>query len=147
MSVVIFKPREGQSLGAATVVRHDFQGAEVERIEAADIDRGGCGTLVIRSGTKWGAAAIRAKVVLDAVLVERVGSKIGLRRGEAQLVARRKPQQVAPLAADRAIALDDLLDLPFDVERDTPAMTPAVIVHDPLSWSRLWYSFRLSLFH
>src|SRR6185295_6886715 len=116
------------SLSATPVVWHNFQRTQVHAVQAADIYGGHGRAFAVNARAERRATAIRAKMVLDAMLVEGVRSNVRLRSAEAQLVAWREPQQVTSLATDRAVALDDLPDLSFNVERDTPAMTPTVVV-------------------
>src|SRR5882672_10131563 len=132
---------------ASSVVGNDFQGREVQSVHAADVDRGGRRALAVRAHAEGRAAAVGAKMVLDMMLVERVGPQVRLGGAKPQLVARREPEQVPLLGADRAVALEHLLDFSLDIEGYASAMTAAVVCHDPLSSPSLWYSFRLSLFH
>src|SRR5207244_10886519 len=83
----------------------------------------------VGTSTELGGPARRVERMLNATGVEGVLREVGLRRGEAQLLLRHEPEEVAALAADRAAALDDLLDVPLHLEPDPSAMTSALIGH------------------
>src|SRR6185295_11371033 len=78
------------------------------------------------------AAAGRTEAVLNDVPIEGVCRHVGRRGRQPQLLARHEPQQVAALAADRAVALDHLLNLALDLEPNPPTMTAALVRHASL---------------
>src|SRR5262245_21090334 len=71
----------------------------------------------------------RAEAVPDAVLVEGVRGRVGIRRQQLQLLARHEPHDGALALADRAVAGRGALDRAFDFEPDAAAMTTAVVEH------------------
>src|SRR5215467_9898736 len=73
--------------------------------------------------------------MLDPVLVERVFRDVRRRCLQVQARPRHEPEQIAALAADRAIAFGDLADLAVDVELDPSAMTAALVGHVAISGS------------
>src|SRR5215470_1094746 len=114
---------------AAAVEGRDLQRGRLDALEAADVHRGH--GLAVRAGAEaeGRAAAGRAEMVLDDVLVEHVGGERALRRSQPQLLARHEPQQIALAAAVRAVALHDLADLALDLERNAAAMAAAFVDH------------------
>src|SRR5688572_22388039 len=80
-------------------------GLEVEALKAAHVDRRhGLARRVV--GLPVGMdAAVRAKTVLDDVLIEQVGGRVIFGRAQAQLFARHEPEERALAGANRAIAL------------------------------------------
>ena len=99
---------------------------DVDALEAAHVDRGRLETVRRDAEPERRAAALGTEVMLDHVLVERVDREPRLGRREPQLVARHEPEEIALAAAIRAVALDDLTDLPLDLVCVLAAMTAAV---------------------
>src|SRR5690606_30347437 len=102
---------------------------DIEIFEAAKIDRHG--GLAIR-GDAFGErvhAAFGAELMLDAVLVERIGLEVLGRRQEPHLIARRKPQQRSLALADRTVARHAGIDLAFDFESDLAAVAATLVLH------------------
>src|SRR5690348_8220372 len=68
-------------------------------------------------------------MVREPVLVEPVGTHVGLGRVQVQLLPGHEPEQVPLGPAVRAVALDHLTDLAIDIESDPAAMASASISH------------------
>src|SRR5207247_633177 len=105
------------------------EGRQVDALQAAHVDGGPGHSLPVGSDAERSAPTAGAEVMPDPARLEGVGGEIGLRGGELQPLARHEPEQVAALAADRAVALDDLLDVAFDLEGDPPAVASALVGH------------------
>src|SRR5262249_46003503 len=103
---------------AAAVERHHLEGRRLDTFQAPDVHGRRRRTRFVAADGERRAAACRAEVMSDLVAPEGVAGEIGLRGGEAQLVARAHPEQVAALAADRAVALDGLGEVALDLEGD-----------------------------
>src|SRR5882724_11047470 len=114
---------------AAAVEGHDLEGRGRDAFEAADIDGGHGLARRVSAESEGRAAAGRAEMMLDDVLVEQVGGERAFRHGEPQALARDEPQQVALAAAMGAVALDDLGEIALHLERDAAAMAAAFVGH------------------
>src|SRR4051812_14238034 len=83
----------------------------------------------MHSHTEGGAPAGGAEVVADLVGVECVRRQVLERGLELQFLAREEPQQVAPAAADGAVAGRGRLDLRLHRVGGLPAMATAFKRH------------------
>src|SRR5262245_45805673 len=72
-------------------------------------------------------------MMLDDVLVERIGGKLLARRRQLALVPRNEPQQIALPAAVGTVALHCLGQVTLDRELDAAAMAGAFVLHDVAS--------------
>ncbi len=75
------------------------------------------------------AAAGRAEMMLDRVLVEGVGGDVAFRRQQAQVGARHEPQEIAFPAADGAIALHRLVKISLGFNGDFSAVATTCVDH------------------
>src|SRR5262249_80534 len=76
---------------APAVERHHLEGRRLDAVEAAHVHHRGGRTRLVAADGERRAAARRAEVMPDLVALEAIGGEIGLRGGEAQLVARPHP--------------------------------------------------------
>src|SRR5262249_58039953 len=83
----------------------------------------------VRSDGERRTSTCGAEVMPNLSGPERVRPQVGGRRVEAKLVARHEPEEGAALAADRAVALDDLPDVALHLEGDSPAMASTLVRH------------------
>src|SRR5438067_1396626 len=73
-------------LSAASVERHALQGRELETLEAAHVHGRGGSSGRADAGPERRATAVGTEVMLDDVLVERVGRQAALGREQPQLL-------------------------------------------------------------
>src|SRR5437870_558178 len=104
--------RQAPPLAAAPVERHPLQCGEIDPLETAHIHRSGRGTRGAFAKPERRASVVRAKMVLDHMLVESVGRHLGVGRIETQLLPRYEPAQAPLAAAVGAIALHRLHESP-----------------------------------
>src|SRR5690554_3620309 len=95
---------------------------EIDPVEAADVDRRELRPRRALAERERGRAARRAESVLDRVPVERVRRELLLAALEAHAFARHEPEEIPLAAAMRAVAVDDPIDLAFDLVRDLAAV-------------------------
>ena len=95
---------------------------EVQPLDAAQVDRRRFGAVRGLAEAEGRAAAIRAEMMVDDMLVEPIGGEVIDRQGQLHLAARDEPQQIALAAAMRAVALDRLAELALDLETHLAAM-------------------------
>src|ERR1700735_3951832 len=75
------------------------------------------------------ASAGLAEVMLVFSGAKSIGADVGLRGLQMQLVVADKPMEIAVLAANRAVAIGERIDVAFDLERDFSAVASALMTH------------------
>src|SRR5690606_30423316 len=100
--------RRGLAAGSErfSVNRIALDAGQIEILQAAHID--GCrpGAVWIGAESERRTAAALAELMLDDVLVERVGAQARLAALQCELLRRHERQQIALATAMRAVALD-----------------------------------------
>src|SRR5690606_33196696 len=102
---------------------------QVEILQTAHIDRRDLAAFGIAAKTERRAAAALAELMLNDVLVERIGTQAVGTTLQGELLAGYECQQKALAAAMRAVALDHCVELGFEFERDIAAMAAPRIFH------------------
>src|SRR5690606_1067962 len=103
--------------------------AEVDVLETTHVDRRHRRSGRMLAETERRHAADRTEMMPDPMRVEGVRRELRLAGLEPHALPRHEPQQVSLAAAMRAVAVDDLGNLPFDVVRDLSAVTASRVHH------------------
>src|SRR5882762_746593 len=133
---------------AAAIELNTLQSREIDSFEAPDVHGRRGRARRADAEPERRCAATGAEVVLYDVLVERVRPEHTLGRREPEVLARHEPQQVALAAAMGAIALHDLLQVPFDLEGDAAAVAATLVRHAVVDgYSSFRWVFLTRFFH
>jgi hypothetical protein len=116
------------SLSGTPVYRISLDVCKLYVFKTAHVDRRHL-YAVRRAEAKGRAAANRAKMMIDDMLVESIGRKVFRRRLQSKLRARHEPKQIALPAAMGTIAFHYGIEVAFDSECDLPAMTTPFMTH------------------
>src|SRR3984893_1815943 len=120
--------RASTSLKAAAVERHQREKANVEIVEATHVDCNRLCALRCPPARERADAALRAELMVYALLSELIVPQILQARTQRKLVCRNEHPQRAPLLADRAVAGDHAADVGCDLETDFTAVTAAGVI-------------------
>jgi hypothetical protein len=113
------------SLEVSALEWDDWKSADIDVIQATDIDGDRITAVWRLAATKRAHAAMAAKQVVDDVLVELVVGQVVSAGLQLELICAREGPQCATLGADRAVAGDDASQLDGYLVAHSPAMAAA----------------------
>src|SRR5262245_44017376 len=117
--------RPGRGLPILAVEGADLGGRQIDALHAADIESPAAR---VEPGTNERVdSAMPAEVVLRRLRIELIKGEIGLAGEHAEVRVRRRVPEGAYSATDRAVAIDDVVGLGSNLERDPATMARAPV--------------------
>ena len=115
----------GGSFPILSVEWADLEGRQIDAINATDVE--GPPAWVESRANEWMDSTILAEEVLGRLRIELIQGEIRLSREDTKVCVCRRVPQGTRSATDRAVAIDDVVEVSSSLERDPTTMARAQI--------------------